>query len=299
MGRVVVMTAIKQVSIMSAAHAKSLGRYLNDERALARDSQNLINDKNWELEMARTRKAYGHDKPSRSGTQSRIMIHRILGFNPDECSMNSGPMTPEKCMNYAKEYVSSYLPDYECVWVLHREHCDADSTDRWAIHIGINITNLKTGNRLHEGSAKQTKIAHANQIRDLDREWGLRQLKANQRNSKVHARQPTIAEKAIAARGHRSDKQYIRDAIKVSIKQVNSHSYSNRMQALSDELKKKGVRMTKAKNGTDITFERVKTGRKANGTKLGRGYSKTGILKALGIQMGRSMSQESSRDIEY
>lgn len=298
MGFVIVMTAIKQVSIISSAHAKSLGKYLNDERAVARDSQNLINDKNWEAEMARTRKAYGHDKSSRAGTQSRIMVHRILGFNPDECSMNGGKLTAEKCMSYAKDYVNRYLGNYECVWVLHREHCNTDNTDRWAIHIGVNITNLETGNRLHEGNSNQTKIAHANQVKDLDREWGLRQLEANKRNSKVHARQPTIAEKEIAAKGYRSDKQYIRDAIKASIKQVDSSTCSNRMQALSDELKKKGVRMTKARSSTDITFEREKTGRKVNGVKLGRGYSMTGIAKGLGIEISRNIAQEISRDIE-
>lgn len=298
MGCVINMTAIKQVSIISKAHAKSLGRYLNDERAVARDSYNLINDKNWEAEMARTRKAYGHDKPSRSGAQSRIMIHRILGFNPDECSMNGGKLTAEKCMTYAKDYVERHLSNYECVWVLHREHCSADNTERWAVHIGVNITNLETGNRLHEGNGYQTKIAHANQVKDLDREWGLRQLEPSRRNSRVHARQPSVAEKEMAARGYRSDKQYIRDAIKASVKQVNSRSCSNRMQALSDELKKKGVRMTKAKSGTDITFEREKTGRKVNGVKLGRGYSMTGIAKGLGIEMGRNMAREISRDME-
>lgn len=292
------MTAIKQVSIVSDAHAKSLGYYLNDSRAIARDSQNLTNDKNWESEMDRTRKAYGHDKPSRNGAKSRIMVHRILGFNPDECSMNSGVMTPEKCMAYAKDYVQNYLPNHECVWVLHQEHCKDDNTDRYAIHIGINITDLETGKRLHEGNPYQTKIAHANQMKDLDRSWGLRQMEANKRNSRVHARQPTRAEKEMNKRGIRSDKRYIKEAIRASIKQIRSYPCVNKMQVFSDELMKKGIRMTKAKSGNDITFERIKTGLKVNGVKLGRGYSKAGLEKGLGLEHGKNLSRESERGID-
>lgn len=54
------MTAIKQVSVTSAAHLKSLSGYLNDERALMRDSQNLVDESRWAEEMDRTREAYGH-----------------------------------------------------------------------------------------------------------------------------------------------------------------------------------------------------------------------------------------------
>lgn len=292
------MTAIKQVSIVSSAHAKSLGRYLNDERALARDSHNLMNDKNWENEMARTRKAYGHDKPSREGIQSRIMVHRILGFNPDECSINGGTMTPEKCMAYARNYVEQYLPNHECVWVLHQEHCAADNTDRYAVHIGVNVTDLETGNRLHEGNSHQTKITHANQMKDLDRAWGLRQMEANKRNSRVHARQLTRAEKEMDRRGIRSDKRYLKEAIRTSVKQVRNDSCSNKLQVLSEELKKKGVRMTRSKSGNDITFERIKTGLKVNGVKLGRGYSMTGIEKGLGIEHEMQLSRGAERGMD-
>ena len=62
------MTAIKQVAVTSTAHAGNLGCYLNDERALARDSQHLVNEGNWEAEMAKTREAYG-DVPPGSGLQ--------------------------------------------------------------------------------------------------------------------------------------------------------------------------------------------------------------------------------------
>lgn len=44
------MTIIKQISITSPTHLSNLGKYLNDERALARDSQHLINEDHWDRE---------------------------------------------------------------------------------------------------------------------------------------------------------------------------------------------------------------------------------------------------------
>lgn len=73
---------------------------------------------------------------------------------------------------------------------------------------------------MNEGRSKNAKIARANAMRDMDRKWQLRQVKANERNSRVHARQPTRAEKEMAKRGMRSDKQYIREAVKASVREV-------------------------------------------------------------------------------
>ena len=115
------MTAIKQVSVTSVAHLKSLSGYLNDERALMRDSQNLVDESRWAEEMDRTREAYGHNSPSRAGTSVTYMYHHIIGFNPDECSCNGGPMTPEKCMRFSREWVQGRYPNQEAVWVLHKE----------------------------------------------------------------------------------------------------------------------------------------------------------------------------------
>ncbi|MBR2789943.1 MAG: hypothetical protein IKD70_04925, partial [Eggerthellaceae bacterium] len=117
------MSAIKQIGITTPAHVKNVGGYLDDARALARDSQHLINEKNWSKEMERTREAYGHNTPSRAGAKNTFMYHQIIGFNPDECSMNGGKMTPEKCMEYARQWVEKRYPNQEAVWVLHREGC--------------------------------------------------------------------------------------------------------------------------------------------------------------------------------
>lgn len=170
LGRHVAMTAIKTKAVTSAGHVGNLGKYLNDDRALLRDSQHIVNDRRWEKEMDATREAYGHNDPSRAGAKVTYMYHQVIGFNPDECSCNGGKMTPEKCMDFAREWVRNRYPSQEAVWVLHQEHCNADGTDRYAVHIGINRTDLETGKRLCEGRGQKAKVERANAMRQHVRE---------------------------------------------------------------------------------------------------------------------------------
>ena len=292
------MTAIKQVAITGSGHAGNLGHYLNDERALMRDSQHIVKEDRWEDEMAKTREAYGHDKPSRAGFKNTVMYHQVLAFNPDECSMNGGKVTPELAMQYARDYVSTRYPSYEAVWVLHKERCETDGTSRYAVHIGINRTNLETGRRLAEGRGRNAKIARANAVRDLDAKHGLRQMVEGQRNSRVHARQPSRQEKAMAARGVRSDKQYLREAIKASVKEVGGDSKGNKMRLLAASLDRKGVSMTISPSGKNLEFERRSSGLKVRDYKLGRGFSAEGIAKGLGIESAKFMARSMNDGME-
>lgn len=125
----------------------------------------------------------------------------------------------------------------------------------------------------------------------MDAKGGLRQMEANKRNSRVHSRQPSRAEKEMARRGVRSDKQYVRKAVRVSVVEVAANPQQNNVRALADALDKKGVRMSVTKGGRDFTFERRSTGTKVNGYKLGRGFSRNSLLKAVGMEGMRLMVQ--------
>lgn len=273
------MTVVKQVAVTSAAHVKNLGRYLDDERAIAREGQNLAREGDWQREMDATREAYGHNAPSRAGCANTYLYHQVLAFNPDECDMNGGKMTPQACMDYAREYAQARYPNQEAVWVLHQEHCRADGTDRYAAHIGINRTDLETGRRLAEGRSTQAKTSRANSVRDLDRKWGLREVRANERNSRTHARQPCRAEKEMAARGVKPAKEAMREAVRGCVGEVRRERCANPVRALAEKLDERGVKMTLGKGGRDFQFER--DGLKVNGSKLGRGFSQQGITGAL------------------
>ena len=53
-------------------------------------------------------------------------------------------------------------------------------------------------------------MKRANRIRDLDHEWGLKQVVEGERNSSVHKKQPSRIEKELAARGIDSYKSTLR-----------------------------------------------------------------------------------------
>ena len=79
------------------------------------------------------------------------MYHQMLGFNPDECDINGGKLSPEDCMRYAKEYAEKFYPNQEVVFALHNEYCKEDKTHRYAVHMVINRSDLSNGKRLAEG----------------------------------------------------------------------------------------------------------------------------------------------------
>lgn len=293
------MTAIKQVAVTSAAHAGSLGKYLNDERALMRDSQHIVNEDRWFEEMDSTREAYGHNAPGRVGASTTYMYHQVIGFNPDECSCNGGKMTLERCMEFAKDWVRTRYPAQEAVWVLHKEHCAADGTDRFAVHIGINRTNLETGNRLCEGRGQQAKVDRANAMRELDAKWGLRQMVKGERNSRVHAMQPTRAEKEMHARGVQPDKAYIRQHVRQRVDEISREAPAgNRMRELASRLKADGIEMSVSRGGKRVSFQREGSGFKVGGSRLGRGFSMQGIAKGLGMEAGMQLARAASQEMD-
>lgn len=162
------MTIIKQRAVTEKGHQRNLRAYINDDRkVLLRDSQNMeecADLKRWASYMEATRKTFGHDKAARrirdkktgelKQAKNTIMYHQILGFNPDECDINGGKLSPEDCMRYAKEYAEKFYPNQEVVFALHNEYCKEDKTHRYAVHMVINRSDLSNGKRLAEGLSK-------------------------------------------------------------------------------------------------------------------------------------------------
>lgn len=219
------MTIIKQRAVTGKGHQRNLRQYINDDRkVLLRDSQNLddcINAKRWATFMEATRHKFGHDKASRKvrdkktgklvDAKNTIMYHQILGFNPDECDINGGKLSPENCMCYAKEYVAKYYPNQQVVFALHDEYCKEDKTHRYAVHMVINRSDIVTKKRLNEGRGQRAKVERAKRIRKMDASWGLRQVERDARNSTVHKKQPSKVEKEIEGRGGKSYKTNLRE----------------------------------------------------------------------------------------
>lgn len=317
------MTAVKQIAITSTNHLKSLRGYLdrsNERHEVAdMDSQHLNDPANWEREFDRTREAYGHNRAGKAGAKCTYCYHQIIAFNPSECDLNGGRLTAQDCMGFAREWVERYYPNQEAVWALHREHCAADGTDRWAVHVAINRTDLETGKRLDEGRASRQKVLHASRMRGMDERWGLAQMEKGARNSAHHARQQSRGERrareAGLARSPRfeTDLDHVRRVVRESVQEVARGGETNKMRALNESLERRGVHMRLSRDKTlksrDLVFEYRPTGtgagkgpkrpRKASisGRKLGRGYSLTGIQRGLGIA-GRWLAIETARAVD-
>lgn len=306
------MTAIKQIAITSSNHLKNLRGYLdrsNDKHeVLDMDSQHLNNPAGWEREFDRTREAYDMNRAGRTGAKCTYCYHQIIAFNPDECDLNGGRLTSSECMAFAREWVERYYPNQETVWALHREHCEADGTDRYAVHVAINRPDLETGKRLDEGRASRQRTLHASRMRDMDKRWGLAQMEKGARNSAQHARQQSRGEQRAREVGlaqspsFETDLDHVRRVVRESVKEVAESNAPNKMRALNKELESRGVHMRLSRDANvkkrDVvfeykpTYERRDVGgkhiRKASisGHKLGRGYSIAGIQRGLGIAGG-------------
>lgn len=201
-------------------------------------------------------------------------------------------------MRYASDYIDARYPNQEVAYCLHCEHCAADNTDRYAVHIVINRTDLETGRRLNEGRSRQAKIGRANTVRDMDSKWHLGQVREGERNSRIHAQQPTRKERAMAERGVRSDKAYIRQAVRASMKELQATGRPQSMRDLAVSLEDKGVVMRPTKNNRSVEFEREKTGFKCRGYKLGAGFSRVGLERGLKVGAERQAQQQRGREME-
>lgn len=225
------MTIIKTKGVCGDEHQKHLRDYINDDRkVLLRDSQNMeecADIKRWASFMSKTRRAFGHDRPSRAGRNGNpakniVLIHTVFAFLPEECSVNGGKMTPDMCMAYAKEYAARYWPNQQVVFALHDEYCKTDKTHRLAVHAVVNRTDIIKGTRLNEGRGDHAKAMRAKRIREMDEEWGLKQVEKGKANSAIHKRQPSKTEREIEGRSGDSYKCNLRELCRIAAEEAET-----------------------------------------------------------------------------
>lgn len=218
------------------------------------------------------------------------MQHQVLAFNPDERSCNGGPMTPGRCMDYARDYVALRYPDQEVVSVLHLEECRGDGSRRFACHLGVNRSDLATGLRLDEGPARRAAAARAATVRALDERYDLRQLERGRAGGSKNARARAAVARRIEAVGR-------------------MRSCPDRMAELERRLARDGVRMRRgARGGLQYEFRSRSLGgtRRVSGARLGFARDRrTGVVvrfTARGIREGleafRALERAAERQYE-
>ena len=135
-------------------------------------------------------------------------------------------------------------------------------------------------------------------MREMDKRWGLRQMEKGARNSRVHAMQATRAEKEMAKRGVKADKEYIRERVSQRIHEISLEAPAgNRMRELSKRLEADGIRMARSASGKQLQFSRKGSSFKVNGNRLGRGFSPSGIARGLGIRSTMVLAHEAEQEM--
>lgn len=244
------MTITKQRAVCSMAHALRLRDYLDDGRAIARDTQNIARPEKWFDEMSETRELAGHDEPSRKGAKNILILHQVLAFLPEALEQYGGKLSPKLCMEYAREYAQIRYPHQQILFVEHRERCKADGTERIAVHMAICITDTETMRRLDEGRPRAAMRKRVETVRRLDREWGLPQVEKGKVNSHIHRQQPRGVERAMIERGALPFKTALRNTCNRVLQNARS---MNEFRAL---LESEGV-TTRIKNGKIYATDRA------------------------------------------
>jgi len=220
-------TLEKQIAINTTRHEKNFQRYMfSGENVLLCGSQFIDNIDNWQEEFQKYRDEIpesmgkkSHNIKSRSTAKNNTLSYQqVLSFLPEECDFHGGMMTPEMCAQFALEYLQTRYPEQAYVYAIHKEpmkdnHGKLIKSDtgeqlyrNYSVHLLINRTNHKTGNRLHEGEGKAAGQKRAAFVRDLDKKWKLEHLKEGESNSQIAKRKPTRQEKEITARGKAQNK---------------------------------------------------------------------------------------------
>ena len=274
------MTVVKTKGVKSARHAANVAAYLDSPRAVMREGHNIIDPERWADEMAKTRAAYHHDG-------GQLMLHQVLAFNADD----HDKLSEEDCMAYARGWLAERYPDQEAVIVLHEEH-GADGVPRWAIHLGIGVTNLETGHKLDEGHPRLAAIDRARQVMRMDAERGLTVTEGRGRYSLTHAQQPTRAEQEIRARGKHAWKDDLRARVSAALGKPDVRSLSQ----LADALRDMGVFLDYSRSRREMTL-RMDGHRPVRASRLGCGLDRATVEQTLASRAQALENESTAREL--
>lgn len=274
------MTVVKTKGVKSAAHARNVAAYLDDPRAVDREGWNLIDPDRWADEMAKTRAAYHHDG-------GQLMLHQVLAFNADD----HGKLEADDCMAYARDWLAERYPNQEAVIVLHEER-GADGVPRWAVHLGIGVTDLETGHKLDEGHPRLVAIDRAKQVMRMDAERGLTVTEGRGSFSLSHGQQPTRAERAMRERGEHVWKDELRARASAALASPGVRSLAQ----LAEAMRGVGVSLEYGRSRRDMTL-RMDGRRPVRASRLGCGLDRPTVELTLASRAKALANGPTDREI--
>lgn len=252
------MTALKTIGVRSASFA-NLQRYIeSDDKWMGTRCLNISNEREWAKEMNQTLELEGVT----ARTKNRG-YHMILAFNPDELvpRLPNGEVDREAfdyALAYGEEFARKCYPGCQVAIGAHLETCDADCTERVALHIVASRPILeefeypdKPGHMAREGTlydrSPSVTRAQIAVVRNLDSQAGFSQLHRGRNVESHQARGTARQEKAMHERGAISYKDEMRLALVACLE----HSVS--LEELEREMRSRGFGLDLARSKNNIT----------------------------------------------
>lgn len=296
-----------------AATASVIKNYLEKNgRALERDFYNLSWDDrtmtdysgqvkakvSWDIEMDRTRHAFGNDTPW-NGRPARTYKHFILSPDPDD------RIALEELRELSRAWALRFFPDHEIAVVYH----DDNKSGIPHAHIVVNNTDLRTGRRMHTEHPEDLNRA----LQEMAAERGLSALSNTYPEkspidrpasngtgaSKPRSRQSTYlgqAERGLAGYGGYSWVADIRG--RVAVAKTLSHSEEEFMRLLEKMEVTVCSNSEKARREDWIFSLADQPTKKVSGERLGMSFSKESLQRRFGRQGAYHPTQRSEAIIQ-
>lgn len=267
------MTALKTVGVRTPSFA-NLQRYIEREgKWMGTRCLNVSDERAWAQEMDQTLALEGV-----AGRTKTRGYHMILAFNPDEVV----PRTPdgrvdegafEYALGYGEEFARRAFPGCQVAIGAHLEACDADRTERVALHIVVSRAvltefdypdregHLARPGRLYDRNPSVAR-AQVGIVRDLDDQAGFAQLHRGRNVASHAARGSSREERAMRQRGSPPYKDAMRAAL------VESLAESRSLAELSQAMAGRGFGLDLIRSKANITV-RDAEGHRARVSTLG------------------------------
>ena len=255
-------------------------------RALAFDSWNIIDEKNWAQEMDEIRKSYDNNK-SVNGKKTRTYNHYIISPDPRD------NIDLETLRELTRTWCETYFNEFMCAMEYHNDNGILHA------HIVINNTNILTGKRLAPYLTNRKVREVYNGLQEIGANLGLRgiattkdefkqQYENQQTLREISKKELTYEKNFISSKDYYSKKEQKllkregyswKEDIRARVK-IARETSTTEMEFI-ENVRKLGVKINAAKNGDYLFTHPDKKSWKVRGNTLGKDYSRNHVIHYL------------------
>lgn len=252
------MTVLKTCGVVTASFAR-LQRYIEREGKWAGTRcLNIADERDWAREMDQTLTV-----ENVAVRTKKRGYHAILAFNPDEVRPRDADGEIDRAafgyaLDYSVEFARRAYPGCQVAAGAHLERCDADGTERVAVHIAVCRAVIEEG-EYPDGNGhiartgtlfdRSPSVARAQVriVRDLDGQAGFRQLRRGENVAALRVRGTSKEERRMRERGQVPYKDSMRAALLESVEGSRS------LAELASRMGERGFSLDTARSKANIT----------------------------------------------